>query len=190
MDVSRYYHEKQRLGHCAIHALNNIFQERWITYEDLSAIARELHDLDRSTRNMSYCAFNPYISFIPYAGYFDISCILKAIERRKCRFSNHIISISDLGMLDMSASQSAMGLIVNEYSSCVGLFTSRHWYAVLYLRDYGVYVNLDSRLDRPIIIDSHENLVSMLRSSMSSQRTHVFVLSKCTTNCSCEMIRT
>ena len=36
------YHERQRLMHCAIHALNNLFQERWAGRETMDRLALEL----------------------------------------------------------------------------------------------------------------------------------------------------
>lgn len=36
------FHEKQYLMHCAVHALNNLFQEPWATASLMEGIAEEL----------------------------------------------------------------------------------------------------------------------------------------------------
>lgn len=36
------YHEKQYLMHCAVHTLNNLFQEPWATAALMEDIAKEL----------------------------------------------------------------------------------------------------------------------------------------------------
>ena len=92
------YHEKQNLAHCAVHTLNNLFQLKWMTYKRLEEIARSLYRSDQECGLISSTIFslNPYISTIPYIGYFDIACIVKALEEKACEFTDHIITPSDL----------------------------------------------------------------------------------------------
>src|SRR3546814_2473787 len=74
------YHEKQQLWQCALHTLNNLFQEQWATREMLDDIATSLHRRDREQQIAGF--FNPYKSAIPYFGYYDIGVLVAALETR------------------------------------------------------------------------------------------------------------
>jgi len=93
------YHELQYLGHCAVHVLNNLFQEKWTTYDELIQIAYDLHIANGGVSD-SIFGLNPFKSAIPFMGYFDISCIIKALEKRNCRVSEHILKVADLKSFD------------------------------------------------------------------------------------------
>lgn len=40
--AAEMFHEKQHLMHCAVHTLNNLFQEAWATASLMEDIAKEL----------------------------------------------------------------------------------------------------------------------------------------------------
>lgn len=93
MDAADLYHEKQRLGHCAIHTLNNIYQESWVTYDMIADIAKELHRVDLWNKSStSFFGINPYMSLFPYYGDFDITCIQRLLEQRGSKIVQHIIT--------------------------------------------------------------------------------------------------
>lgn len=101
MKLSSFYHEKQNLAHCAIHTLNNLFQSKWISYSDMKRISIDLYQLDKQSGLISTCSLNPYISSLPYVGYFDIACIIKALEDKNCEITQHVININDLKTLNL-----------------------------------------------------------------------------------------
>lgn len=72
------YHEQQRLFHCGIHCLNNLFQKSWVSNTVLDRIAANLHAQDTSQGNAPF--INPYRSIIPYLGYYDIAVIAAALQ--------------------------------------------------------------------------------------------------------------
>jgi hypothetical protein len=179
IDPSIFYHEKQHLGHCAVHALNNLFQEEWSSYDMLNKIAIELH-VSNGCVSDSMFGFNPFKSTIPFMGYFDISCIIKALEQRNCRICEHFLKVSDVKSYDFfpesgSPSPSTVGaalpataptiaktvshsncgeivgLIVNSEDHVWGLGTSTHWICLLKLREGKGYVNLDSKMLNPVL---------------------------------------
>ena len=147
------YHEKQKLGHCAVHALNNLFQEQWVDYDEMCEYARELHYAD----SPSCLSVNPYMSIIPYMGYFDISVIIKALaSKRKGTISEHITAAAGIDALELSVppdpaaaaragasppgeagemeegEAGCVGFIVNvQQDSFLGLYSGRHWFSVL-----------------------------------------------------------
>lgn len=42
LEAGGMFHEKQHLMHCAVHTLNNLFQEAWATASLMDDIAKEL----------------------------------------------------------------------------------------------------------------------------------------------------
>ena len=172
------YHEKQRLAHCAIHALNNLFQQDWISYSDFTAIAEDLHSADKSTGISGTFTFNPYRSVLPYIGNFDIQCIVHALQTKGCRISNHIALSASLSLESLYVyDPNTIGYVINEeVRSLFGLRKSNHWIAVL--RKNGSFVNLDAELTSPEIIKSEEALVKIFKIGMERRKWQVFVVSR------------
>lgn len=174
-----FYHEKQILGHCAIHSLNNLFQSRWISYDDLVHIAQELHQADQSAGLASICSFNPYRSQIPFHGYFDISCIVKALSYKDCELTEHILTTKDVISLDISSSQ-IIGLIINEKnpSFFCNFWESRHWYSILFDHENLSFVNLDSNFDDPLHFSGEAELKNFLNEGIRLKQSQIFVVSR------------
>lgn len=172
------YHEKQTFGHCAVHSLNNLFQSRWLSYGDMVDIAEELHLADQAIGLAGTFSLNPYRSQIPYLGYFDISCIVKALSRKDCELTNHILNVKDLETLDISSSQN-IGLIINEKNPPLfcNLWESRHWYTILFDHQDCSFVNLDSNVDDPQTLSEVE-LRTFLNESIRLKQSQIFVVSK------------
>lgn len=174
-ELERYYHERQWLGHCAVHTLNSLFQENWITYNDLEAIASSLHESDQGAGNAGVFTLNPYKSLFPYLGFFDIACIIKALDRKDCRISQHIATISALSTFEYNNSD-VVGIMINRESACFGLLQTRHWFAVLHDKASGIYVNLDSKLDTPEQFLNSEALQDYLAAIIADSG-QIFVIS-------------
>lgn len=69
------YHEKQSLQLCAIHALNNVFQERIFEKEAMDQVALAFCPPESSTW------INPHKSMFGFGNY-DINVIMKAVEMK------------------------------------------------------------------------------------------------------------
>jgi hypothetical protein len=177
-EKEEWYHEKQWLGHCAVHTLNNLFQMRWMTYSKMKKISTELYYDDKSSGLLGTCSMNPYSSQIPYAGYFDIGCLVMALKQKDCEISNHVVNVSDVENMDLN-SPLILGFIINEENSNLfGLWTSRHWYAILFDHERQSYVNLDSQLSDAQIISTESQLRVTLRDAIRTNQSHIFVVSK------------
>jgi hypothetical protein len=177
-EVEEWYHEKQWLGHCAIHTLNNLFQMKWMTYSKMKKISTELYYEDQNSGLLGPCSLNPYASQVPYVGYFDIGCLLHALKQKDCEITNHVVNSSDLENMDLS-SELILGLIINETSTNLfGLWTSRHWYAILLDHERQRFVNLDSELADVQIISNETQLRAALRDAIRIHQSHIFVVSK------------
>ena len=171
-DISNLYHEKQILGRCAIHAVNNLFQSKWLTYDDMCNISLDLYSSDNSTGAL----INPYKSPIPYWGQFDIQCIIKVIDSRSCEVTDHLLKISDIQAFDFySNTKSIKGLIINiQESFLFNTITSNHWYSVLKLKD--VYIDLNSNLINPVSYTNKELFIKYLESVICTQYGQIFVI--------------
>jgi hypothetical protein len=171
------YHEKQRLGHCAVHALNSLFQEDWLNYQIVSNISSELYQSDKETGMLSWYSWNPYA--FPIFGYFDIACIVKALERKKCHLSNHVANTEGIDeVCSIESVCESVGILVNEEaSSFLGLFSSRHWYSIIYDKDSELFYDMDSKLVTPAIISDVDELKQKLLESIRDRNAHVFVVS-------------
>jgi hypothetical protein len=172
------YHEKQHLGHCAVHTLNNLFQSRWASYALLSDIASSLYSQDRATGLSSVFSLNPYQSAIPFVGYFDIACIAEALKLQRCRISEHVARESDLDSLNLET-DNVVGLIVNQStSSMIGFVRGTHWFAVLkQCSSTARYVILDSNNDEAVDF-TEEELKAFLKSNFAKNNCQIFVVSR------------
>ncbi|CAN0483519.1 unnamed protein product, partial [Phaeothamnion confervicola] len=130
------YHERQRLLHCAVHSLNNLFQERWVVPALLDDLARQQYQSEMELRQASGLPapyFNAFKSPIGLGNY-DISVIVAALALRGCRLSAHVVPGKNgdpeacrkkLEELDFAA---ADGLLVNRRGSIIW---GQHWYVIL-----------------------------------------------------------
>ncbi|CAM9583928.1 unnamed protein product, partial [Hapterophycus canaliculatus] len=93
-NVADMFHERQHLMHCAMHALNNLFQESWADRPLMERLALELYDREatlRSESGMRRMLVNPFKSAVPLVGDYDISVVIEALKLRECRVSLHVI---------------------------------------------------------------------------------------------------
>ena len=148
LNLKTVYHEKQFLGHCAIHCLNNLFQTSWINYKQLNQIANELckenDNLLESTLLNTLFSTNitNYKSIIPYYGSFDINCIIKALSIKQYKIVEHILSSDNLLKYDFD-SNGYIGLII--HTNQIHMYMpSNHWFSMIRMRKNKISVSTAS----------------------------------------------
>ncbi|KAL8176237.1 PREDICTED: josephin-2 [Gekko japonicus] len=155
-EVSGLYHERQRLELCAVHALNNVLQERLFTQEAADEICKRLAPDAR---------WNPHRSFLG-TGNYDVNVIMAALQ------SVGLVAIwwDKRRPLEQLSLEGVLGFIVNVPSNVSLGFLSlpmrrRHWIAVRQLD--GTYYNLDSKLKAPVPIGGEAELRLFLQEVLS-----------------------
>ncbi|TKS82163.1 Josephin-2 [Collichthys lucidus] len=151
MSEGDVFHEKQRLELCAIHALNNVLQERVFTKETADDICKRL---------APQCVVNPHRSMLG-TGNYDVNVIMAALQSRE------LAAVWSVESLCMSKVQ---GFILNVPSRVsLGIVSlplrRRHWLAVRQVD--GQYYNLDSKLKSPGCIGGEAELRSFLSEQLS-----------------------
>jgi len=169
------YHEKQRKSLCALHALNNLFQ-------DGAAFKQE--DLDEVCRLLAPNSWvNPHRSVFGLGNY-DINIIMSALQPKGCEavWFDKRKDPSDLNF------SSIFGFILNIPSDCkLGWLAlplkRKHWVAIRNLpspveRDAGrsQFYNLDSKFDAPEAIGDEGKLVEFLREELKSAEKELFII--------------
>lgn len=146
------YHEKQKWELCALHALNNLFQ-------DENAFNKQ--NLDELCQGLAPGSMvNPHKSMLGLGNY-DVNVIMKAVQSKQCEaiWWDKRKSMKNLNLA------SIMGFILNILSPLQFGFVSvpirrKHWIAVRQVD--GVYYNLDSKLSKPSEIGTAEDLRTFL----------------------------
>ncbi|XP_058836183.1 josephin-like protein isoform X4 [Topomyia yanbarensis] len=145
MGASTVYHEKQIKELCALHALNNLFQDR-DCYNKVQ--------LDEICRNLAPNDYiNPHRSILGLGNY-DINVIITALQLKNCE-AIWFDKRKDPSCIDTS---NIVGFILNVPSNYkVGFvrlpLQRRHWITVKSIN--GEYWNLDSKLDTPQLIGNY-----------------------------------
>ncbi|CAM9635413.1 unnamed protein product [Ectocarpus sp. 13 AM-2016] len=197
MPSADMFHERQYIMHCAVHTLNNLFQESWATASLMEDIAKELFNREASMRKesgMGRMWVNPYKSVVPQVGYYDINCLLEALKLKKCHVSLHAVFnpkepnavAKSLEHLDPSLC-GVRGIVVNRVSKSLlgGLYTTHHFYAIIPYKGDWVCIGgdsmawyvVDSKADAPEIIGSAAELALHLGMEAREHQGHVFVVS-------------
>ncbi|XP_060527526.1 josephin-1-like isoform X2 [Cylas formicarius] len=162
MSVQDLFHEKQVRQLCALHALNNLFQQNTFEKTELDSICYRL-----SPENW----INPHKSMLGFGNY-DINVIIKALESRGFE-AIWFDKRKDPNCLNWT---NICGFILNipmDYKiSFITLpLKRRHWIAIRSIM--GQYYNLDSKLDYPELID---DLCKFIREQLKSQDKELFVI--------------
>ncbi|XP_006012547.1 josephin-2 [Latimeria chalumnae] len=152
------YHEKQRLELCAIHAVNNIFQEKVFSKEGADEICKRLAPDVR---------VNPHRSLLGMGNY-DVNVIMAALQSR----SFAAVWWDKRRSLELLALDRIQGFILNIPSNVMLGFVSlpirrKHWIAVRQVQ--GFYYNLDSKLKSPALIGGEEDLRKFLKNQVSQE---------------------
>uniref|UniRef100_A0A6P6Y0R9 ubiquitinyl hydrolase 1 n=1 Tax=Dermatophagoides pteronyssinus TaxID=6956 RepID=A0A6P6Y0R9_DERPT len=166
------YHEKQSRQLCALHALNNLFQDsNAFTKNDLDSIAETLSP-------SSILLFNPHKSKFGFGNY-DVNVLLMALQNKNYEaiwFNRK----KDPKRLNLNV---IFGFILNIPNDCdfwknaLTFFTSsrRHWIAVRKFDSN--YYNLDSKLKEPILIGQEENLFDFLQTNLTAEKNaEIFII--------------
>jgi josephin len=150
------YHEKQKLQLCALHSLNNLFQNNHFDKHALDAI---VHEFDKS-----WC-WNEYSSL--FTGNYDLTIILEALKRKG--YTLRAIDINEA--FERFDFKDCFGLLLNitierpyfDRLPLVRKFTkpSRHWLAIKSI-DGEQFYDLDSKLSKPKLIGNQTNLIAYL----------------------------
>ncbi|XP_075771012.1 uncharacterized protein LOC102452260 isoform X4 [Pelodiscus sinensis] len=150
------YHERQRLELCAVHALNNVLQERLFTQEAADEICKRLAPDAR---------LNPHRSVLG-TGNYDVNVIMAAL---------HSLDLAAIWWdkrrpLEQLVLSRIHGFIVNVPSNvALGFVTlpvrRKHWIAVRQVG--GVYYNLDSKLKAPDCVGGESELRAFLQGFLS-----------------------
>lgn len=160
------YHERQSLQMCALHALNNLFQDgRAFSRSQLDEICARL-----SPDNL----INPHKSVLGLGNY-DINVIMSALETQ-----NHAAVWFDkrkgVDILDLDR---VYGFILNiptdyEWGFIRIPLKRRHWTCVR--RINGHYYNLDSKLEFPELIGEEPEVVKYLKDQIGHKEKELFVV--------------
>lgn len=160
------YHEKQVKELCALHALNNLFQEKQ------AFTKRELDEICRSLTPDVW--INPHRSILGLGNY-DVNVIMTALQRRGCE-AFWFDKRKDPSCIQLDY---VSGFILNVPSDYRLGFVPlplrrRHWIAIRQVD--GLYYNLDSKLDSPTLIGSDEELMVYLRHQLNNKQKELFIV--------------
>ncbi|KAL0985170.1 hypothetical protein UPYG_G00153690 [Umbra pygmaea] len=159
------FHEKQRLELCAIHALNNVLQERVFTKETADDICKRL---------APQCVVNPHRSMLG-TGNYDVNVIMAALQSRdlaavwwdKRRTVQSLCVDKVQGFILNVPSRVSLGIVSLPLKR-------RHWLAVRQVN--GQYYNLDSKLKSPVCIGTEADLRTFLSEQLSQDVTEMLLV--------------
>ncbi|CAH1121630.1 unnamed protein product [Ceutorhynchus assimilis] len=160
------YHEKQVRELCALHALNNLFQSKdAFTKGELDCICHNL-----SPENW----INPHKSMLGLGNY-DVNVIMSALQSRGYAMI-WFDKRKDPSCLNLG---NIAGFILNiptdyKFSFITLPLKRRHWISLR--RFNGLYYNLDSKLDVPLLIGTEEALLNFVRTELDSKDKELFVV--------------
>ncbi|XP_028395537.1 josephin-2-like [Dendronephthya gigantea] len=159
------YHERQSLQFCALHVLNNLFQERVFSKQELDDICYSLNP---------DATINPHKSMFGLGNY-DVNVLTVALQLKDYEFIWFDKRI-DLTSLDLT---NIYGIVLNKFykPKCLGLeipIKRRHWLAIQKVDES--FYNLDSKLDVPKYIGNEDDLIKFLRSELEVTATQLFLV--------------
>jgi len=155
-DSAEPYHERQSKQLCALHALNNLMQDR-------HAFTQQA--LDDICQRLSPDAFiNPHRSMLGLGNY-DVNVLMAALQEKGME-TVWFDKRKDVSMLDVDQ---IMGFILNIPSDFkIGFLKlplhRKHWIAIRCFN--GKFMNLDSKLDKPETIGDGKTLLQYFQSEL------------------------
>lgn len=173
----RIYHERQWKQLCALHALNNLFQDsRAFTKQDLDVICKEL----APTRFI-----NPHRSMLGL-GCYDVNVIIAALAKRGFDVVWYD-KRKDPNSLDLDI---ITGFILNVPNTPSGGFfatplsyipqqaqiwsSQKHWIAIRKIGQH--YYNLDSKLISPICIGNEKSLLQHFTNNSTVEQVEILIV--------------
>uniref|UniRef100_A0AAG5DAM0 Josephin-2 n=1 Tax=Anopheles atroparvus TaxID=41427 RepID=A0AAG5DAM0_ANOAO len=160
------YHEKQQRELCALHALNNLFQDK-------ASFSKS--QLDQICQNLSPNEYiNPHRSILGLGNY-DVNVIISALQLKNCE-AVWFDKRKDPSCIDTTK---IVGFILNVPTNYkVGFvrlpIQRRHWIAVRQINNE--YWNLDSKLDAPQCLGDEASMLQYLREQLQSNDKELFVV--------------
>ena len=162
------YHEKQSRQLCALHVLNNLFQDQnAFKKSDLDAICNRL------TPNTW---INPHKSILGLGNY-DVNILMTGLQDwgYKTIWFDKRKSVETIDyekvygfILNIPSNYKVFGVVPLPYSN-------KHWLAIKYFIGLGYY-NLDSNLSKPIRIGEKEDLIRLLTAELSSSDKELLIV--------------
>ncbi|CAK9813979.1 Josephin-like protein [Anthophora quadrimaculata] len=159
------YHEKQVKELCALHALNNLFQERGFSKQELDQICYSLSP---------DVWINPHKSLLGLGNY-DINVIMAALQQRG-REAVWFDKRRDPKCLCLDNIEGFILNVPTEYKLGFVLLPlkRRHWIALKKI--HGAFYNLDSKLDSPQLIGKENDLLTYLKDQIHSKEKELFLV--------------
>ncbi|XP_014214803.1 josephin-2 [Copidosoma floridanum] len=162
---SSIYHERQVRDLCALHALNNLFQEKGFSKQELDQICYNL------TPDVW---INPHKSPLGLGNY-DVNVIMAALQKRGCE-AVWFDKRRDPSCLCLDNIQGFILNVPSEYKfGFMSLpFKRRHWIAIKKIDD--AFYNLDSKIEYPEFIGKNCELLVYLREQLDSKEKELFIV--------------
>ncbi|XP_003700379.1 josephin domain containing [Megachile rotundata] len=159
------YHEKQIKELCALHALNNLFQERGFNKQKLDQICYSLSP---------DVWINPHKSLLGFGNY-DINVIMAALQQ-KGREAVWFDKRRDPKCLCLDNIEGFILNVPTKYKLGFVLLPlkRRHWIALKKI--HGAFYNLDSKLDSPQLIGQDNDLLTYLKDQIDSKEKELFLV--------------
>ncbi|XP_014233181.1 josephin-2 [Trichogramma pretiosum] len=159
------YHERQVKELCALHALNNLFQERGYSKQELDQICYSLSP---------DVWINPHKSLLGLGNY-DINVIMAALHKKGCE-AVWFDKRRDPKCLHLENIQGFILNIPTDYKLGFVLLPlkRRHWVALKKIQ--GAFYNLDSKLDSPQLIGKDSDLLAYLKEQIDSKEKELFLV--------------
>lgn len=160
------YHEKQVRELCALHALNNLFQQQ-------GAFTKE--EFDEICGSLSPNTWiNPHKSIMGLGNY-DINVIMTALQRKGFE-AIWFDKRKDPKCLNLTVIKGFILNIPGDYKLVFVqlLLRRKHWVTIREID--GSYYNLDSKLDSPELIGKGEDVIMYLRNQLENKEKELFVI--------------
>ena len=162
------YHEKQSRQLCALHVLNNLFQDQHaFKKSDLDAICNRLTPNAWINPHKSVFGLGNYDVNILMTGLQDWGYKIIWFDKRKS------VETIDFGkvygfILNVPSSYRVFGIVPLPYHN-------KHWLTIKHFKGLGYY-NLDSNLPKPLHIGEKEALIQFLKSELSSSEKELLIV--------------
>lgn len=162
---SEVYHEKQRKQLCALHVLNNLFQEKTFTQAQLDEICTSLTPAR---------FWNPHCSVLGLGNY-DVNVLTAALQTRDLC----LVWFDKRKNIDGIDFGKVKGFILNAPSDYkLGFiklpFDFKHWYLIKEVQ--GSFYNLDSKLDKPQLLGDRQSVLDFLRDRLVGDKTQMLLV--------------
>ena len=160
MQEENIYHEKQSRQLCALHVLNNLFQDpNAFTKSDLDAICSRLSPNTWINPHKSMFGLGNYDVNILMTGIQDWGYKTIWFDKRKSVETIHFENVYGF-ILNVPSNYKVFGVMPIPYHN-------KHWLAIKHFSDKGYY-NLDSNLSKPKYIGEKKELLELLKDELSS----------------------